>query len=450
VSEPSKPADPPEPTLEQLLALMHVTDRQFCESRDFPWAQREAIIEFYRKQWKESHKPVIESPSPAESEPFDGVFQDIDPSQISPHPTPPGEFDDTTTKKSKGVDIHEFQKAYAEKNETDTKTDKTIDSSVERLNNIARDVGQGLLEHAQRDSEEQERRIKKVLEPPRIPEMERPQIPGLLDIEKAVGKAIEDSHSANGGMPEPGSLLRKRALNRFWLFRKLMEYPRLSEGSGVTLSFLIAKQALDYQIGGAIKTAAFVFLLAWAAFALAIYISSFWDKRRPLMMLLLIVTAFGLFTIWWAYLPPPPAPVPPSSQSSPSIGTPSVTLPITNERIFTDVKPEYLTGLYEKYRSAQADEAVKSYIGKWIKVSGNVSDVSREKGYFGSPDTVFISLTVIKPDGHRLYSVLANFDQQRWIDRALIFGRGEEATVLGQISHVTDTSIALRECEIIE
>ncbi|HUS09143.1 MAG TPA: hypothetical protein VMZ30_01665 [Pyrinomonadaceae bacterium] len=34
------------------------------------------------------------SQSPSEDEPTDGVFQDIEPSRTSPHPTPPGEFDD--------------------------------------------------------------------------------------------------------------------------------------------------------------------------------------------------------------------------------------------------------------------------------------------------------------------------------------------------------------------
>ncbi len=53
---PSGPPDIPEPTLEQLLPTMYVSDREHCQDKTFPWAQREAIIEFYRKQWYERHR----------------------------------------------------------------------------------------------------------------------------------------------------------------------------------------------------------------------------------------------------------------------------------------------------------------------------------------------------------------------------------------------------------
>src|SRR6266508_1334912 len=53
---PSGTPDIPEPTLEQLLPTMYVSDREHCQDKTFPWAQREAIIEFYRKQWYERHR----------------------------------------------------------------------------------------------------------------------------------------------------------------------------------------------------------------------------------------------------------------------------------------------------------------------------------------------------------------------------------------------------------
>jgi hypothetical protein len=79
------PPDIPEPTLDQLLATMHVTDRQFVESKDAPWAQREAIIDFHRRQWKEAHtpKPATKSDTAKQL----AAIHDLMPSPKPPEPT---------------------------------------------------------------------------------------------------------------------------------------------------------------------------------------------------------------------------------------------------------------------------------------------------------------------------------------------------------------------------
>lgn len=51
-----------EPTREQLLALMHVTDQEFCTARDSPAGQVEAILDFYRRQWEETHPETATAP----------------------------------------------------------------------------------------------------------------------------------------------------------------------------------------------------------------------------------------------------------------------------------------------------------------------------------------------------------------------------------------------------
>jgi hypothetical protein len=97
-----------------------------------------------------------------------------------------------------------------------------------------------------------------------------------------------------------------RLLDRFAWFRWLRTHPKArqaSGGGGVVLSLWIAKQALDYEIDGASKTAAAVFLAAWAVLAFAIYVSNMWDKRRQLMSAVLVITGVLLWVIWWAYLP---------------------------------------------------------------------------------------------------------------------------------------------------
>ena len=112
---------------------MHEDTRQTLKMGEMRQSQREEILEFYKRQWKEAHKPVSESPPSAEPESKDiplsvedntvthhdlqlpledaldpmresplrdkspdpeGVFRDIQPSQLSPDAKPPGEFED--------------------------------------------------------------------------------------------------------------------------------------------------------------------------------------------------------------------------------------------------------------------------------------------------------------------------------------------------------------------
>lgn len=121
----------------------------------------------------------------------------------------------------------------------------------------------------------------------------------------------------------------------------------------------------------------------------------------------------------------------------------------TEKRTFTDVEPKYLVGLYKKYSSAQADEAIKTYIGKWIKMSGIVGDVNREKR-FDEPDIVSMFIDVENANHKLLYIVSADFEEQRWMDRALIFSRGEKVTVIGKIRRVGYSSVHLEKCDIVE
>jgi hypothetical protein len=79
----------------------------------------------------------------------------------------------------------------------------------------------------------------------------------------------------------------------------------LSGWGGLVVAFGIAIKGLDWQIDGAIKTAALAFLVAWIVFSFAFYISSAWDKRRPWTMAAQISAAIVLILVWVAYLPPP-------------------------------------------------------------------------------------------------------------------------------------------------
>lgn len=53
----------------------------------------------------------------------------------------------------------------------------------------------------------------------------------------------------------------------------------------------------------------------------------------------------------------------------------TVKLPKSDKRVFTDISPEDLIGLYKNKSYIQATKTVKPYIGKWLRVSGIVSNV---------------------------------------------------------------------------
>src|SRR6266536_4114164 len=165
------------------------------------------------------------------------------------------------------------------------------------------------------------------------------------------------------------------------------------------------------------------------------------------------IEAIAILVLWY-FVPNPfaKASMPTASTSPSIINQPRSTaspLSAKDARIFADVDAGYLVGLYQKYNSAQADEAVKTYIGKWIRISGKVADVAREK-HFQAPDTARMAISVERADGKMLYFVVANFEDPRWIDRALIFGRRETVTVVGTIDHVIEADIILNNCKIVE
>jgi len=69
------------------------------------------------------------------------------------------------------------------------------------------------------------------------------------------------------------------------------------------LAFLTFLKGVDWQIDGALKSAALAFVIAWAVLAFVIYVSSIWDKRRPLISFVWVLVGVIMAMVWWAYLP---------------------------------------------------------------------------------------------------------------------------------------------------
>jgi len=215
---------------------------------------------------------------------------------------------------------------------------------------------------------------------------------------------------------------------------------------------LIGAIATAFQQAGIINVflAHLILIFGWLGFVASFLLLEHFVSlplRRMIKLTIFAALLSGVFMLamdrWMVSLkaaqtiaPPGLTPTTPSSQTE--------SVPPTKEKVFTDVKPEYLVGLYQKYNSAQADQVVKTYIGQPLKASGVVSDVRRDG------DDVSVVLMVKRVDGWTLYAIAAAFDEQRWKDRAVVLSKGEKVTVLGKIRGVSDMSILLEHCEIIE
>src|SRR5271166_5650549 len=73
----------------------------------------------------------------------------------------------------------------------------------------------------------------------------------------------------------------------------------------------------------------------------------------------------------------------PAAPTSPA-ARPEVRETENEERIFVGhgINPEYLLGFFQQHTAAQAQNATKDYVGKWMKVSGQVEDVHSSSANF--------------------------------------------------------------------
>lgn len=133
---------------------------------------------------------------------------------------------------------------------------------------------------------------------------------------------------------------------------------------------------------------------------------------------------------------------------SPSVAAP-LNIPKGDERTFVDVDAAYFATLYRTHSTAQADIAAQAYIGKWIKVGGTVSDVTRDKSIVDSSESVRVVITFPMRDKLGMYAVSAEFKASPAKDAALILNREETITVVGKIRRISDMALLLDDCEIV-
>jgi len=114
---------------------------------------------------------------------------------------------------------------------------------------------------------------------------------------------------------------------------------------------------------------------------------------------------------------------------------------LSDGRILVDASPEYLVGLFKEHTSIQAEKLVEAFIGKWIRLSGPVGNVSAR-----GEDKATVTF-----ESNTLESavVLMVFNGKQVVENHLrVLRKGDPITVIGQIRSVSSLFLDLENCEL--
>jgi hypothetical protein len=112
-------------------------------------------------------------------------------------------------------------------------------------------------------------------------------------------------------------------------------------------------------------------------------------------------------------------------------------------RVFIDVTPTFLMGLYENTTAVKADAMFLAYIGKWIRCSGIVREVSK---YFDDTTSVLLWDDASSVQGAKLIG--AGFDRS-WKERVIDLPQVEHLSIIGEIKKSNSYNCSLEHCEIV-
>ena len=114
------------------------------------------------------------------------------------------------------------------------------------------------------------------------------------------------------------------------------------------------------------------------------------------------------------------------------------------ERIFVgaNITPEYLLGLFKDHTSIQARKLIEPFIGKWMRVSGDLSEIISS-----TSDRAQVTFSGRGLTGN-LAPVFMYFRTKESVERLAILRRGDSLTIVGKISDINLVQIDLDPCEI--
>jgi hypothetical protein len=121
--------------------------------------------------------------------------------------------------------------------------------------------------------------------------------------------------------------------------------------------------------------------------------------------------------------------------------------PEPEERTFVDVTSRYLVGLFEGLTNVQAAPLTKPFIGKWIRVSGPLGNVSGTRLDTLQVTFQFQSTFLADRD---YFTVYMYFDRERWEERLAVIPPGTTVSVVGRLREFDSILIHLDDCELAD
>lgn len=182
-----------------------------------------------------------------------------------------------------------------------------------------------------------------------------------------------------------------------------------------------------------------------------------WWWPTPWMAVPVLVLAVGLLLLFVPVKRPDKIAItqPPNVQAGSDPPTEDKPLglsrpPVSGDRVFVDVTPQYLTGFYDDHTTIQGQALADAYIGKWIRLSAPFGDVWPWSGTSSQVTFQRGSFNLYDANGLHLRSTFV-YMYCRDRTEADEFGTlqpGTPITVLGQIERVTYGTLHLGNCEL--
>ena len=132
-----------------------------------------------------------------------------------------------------------------------------------------------------------------------------------------------------------------------------------------------------------------------------------------------------------------PAPTPPGPASAP----PSLPAPTPAPREFVDLDFEALAARTKTLNGIEAGRIYKVYVGKWIRVSGQIDDVTPA----GNTGPIIVRFQAPTRNAGTVYMT---FDRAKWEDRLGVVSRGDALTASCRIELVQPNGMSLSDCEL--
>jgi tRNA_anti-like len=128
--------------------------------------------------------------------------------------------------------------------------------------------------------------------------------------------------------------------------------------------------------------------------------------------------------------------------SKETVSHPAVVAKASATRVFVSdaITPEFLSAFSDGHTAMQANELIKPYVGKWMKVTGQIRNVESHR--------ILSMLTFESAD--QVSGIPIMCFTTEWTDRLAMLRRGEGVTVVGRITGASQHSVSLENCELVE